>query len=50
MDLLKGYWQVPLTDRVKQTSDAGWAVPIASYAFWPEECPGHAPTNDQPTD
>ena len=53
MDLFKGYWQVPLTDRAKQTSD--FVMPdglyqISSYVFWPEECPGHAPMNDQPTD
>ena len=33
-DLLKGFWQVPLTDRAKEVSAS---VPVQSYAVWDEK-------------
>ena len=34
-DLLKGFWQVPLTDYVKEIS--ALVTPIQSYVFWNEK-------------
>ena len=49
-DLLKGYWQVPLTDRAKEisafcTPDAKLSIP--SYAVWNEKCTGNLSKNGQ---
>ena len=50
LDLLKGSWQVPLTDRAKEISafcTPDLALPISRYAVWYEKRTGNFSKNGQ---
>ena len=49
LDLLKGYWQVALTERATDLSicDTWRIVSIYGNAIWDEKCPSHIPANDK---
>ena len=49
LDLLKGYWQVPLTERARDLSicDTRRIVSIYGNVLWDEKCPSHIPANDK---
>lgn len=46
LDLLKGYWQVPLTSRASEISafDPRQLPTVLSHGFWDAKCTSHFPT------
>ena len=48
IDLLKGYWQVPLSDKVTRDlsiCNTRWTLPVYYHALWDEKCPSYLCTS-----
>ncbi len=54
LDLLKGYWQVPLIPRAREVSNLVyyivWIILVLCYEFWFTKCTCHLPEVDEPSD
>ena len=44
-EMLKGYWQVPLTQRACKICNTKWFISVQGHAVWNEKCSSNIPKN-----